>query len=316
MWRPLQSSFGLMNIVDDVVSRAGTSLPDFEQTPQLLCATDYSGQHKPMAFETYAFLIVGSDSWHEWEASRLHLRSRGLRDRTMSFKGLNDRIKRKALPDFLETTELLYGVLVTVAIEKRIGSLFSKSRKFDFVDLDEFQHYGPQTFERLMRVVHFLSLFIAGLSYPRQDLLWFSDSDAIAANPDRVQILTTLFANISSHYLSHNLGDFRCGTTSACDAGTMQIEDLCSIADLSAGATSELLTAYIQKDRSPTSQLIVPAPANITRKARYIGSWLAKTGSRLARLVISIESGAESGEIVAKRVKFHNFGRALTIVSN
>ena len=95
-------------------------------------------------------------------------------------------------------------------------------------DLAAYSHLRASVFERMLRVVHLVSFFTAGLSRAGQDVLWFTDVDDIAANNERIVELTNVWANVFSHYLQHDLRHVRCGTTQ-CDNGTLQLEDLASI---------------------------------------------------------------------------------------
>lgn len=307
MWRSLPSSqFGLMNTVDGVVRAAAHSMPDLSCSPLLLCASDYSGQHKESAFEAYSFLVAGSLSWPRWEALRTHLRGERLKSRRMSFKALNDTAKRRVLPAFLRAADQLEGLLAVVVVDKKIGSLFSRSTRFDFSKLPEYSTYGAQVFERLLRVVHLLSYFISGLSHPRQDVYWFTDADDFAANDDRVRALTQIFGNVSSHYIQHQLGHFRCGPASLCDNGEMQIEDLCAVADLAAGAATELFNRHRDAGTMPSSAVIVPAPLALSAKSAFLGGWLSESTSGLRRLILILEADAGSTSIRVKRVNLHN----------
>src|SRR5690606_15885909 len=83
------------------------------------------------------------------------------------------------------------------------------------------------------------SLLIAGLSRERQNVLWISDQDAIAANLDRHKQATNAIASVLSGYLPHPLGHIRIGTAQS-DDGSKAIEDLLAIPDIAAGAWSEV----------------------------------------------------------------------------
>jgi hypothetical protein len=306
MWRPLPTNtLGLMNIIDGVIGAAASSLPNLRSSDSLLCASDYSGQHKESAFEAYSFVIAGSASWGLWEKRRLELRSGDLQSRRMSFKALSDGAKRRAVPAFLDAADHLDGLVTVFLVDKRIGSLFSKHPRFDFSELPEYENYGAHVFERLLRVVHFLSLLIGGLSSEKQNIYWFTDADDIAANHNRVRVLVDIFARVSGHYISHNLGHFRCGTAEDCDNGSRQVEDLCAIADLAAGAAASLVNGYRDTNTMPASELIVPAPATLAPKAAFIGKWLS-LDSKLKRLVLALERDGESTAIRVKRLALHS----------
>jgi len=297
-----------MNVVDNVVCAAGASMPDLGDSHTLLCASDYSGQHKASAFEAYSFLIVGSASWSTWENLRLAIREQHLNTRRMSFKGLNDNAKRRVLPYFLDAADELDGLLAVVLVDKKVGSLFTRSRRFDFTGIPEYAGYGSQAFERLLRSVHLLSFFLGGLSRPGQDVFWFTDADDFAANEARIRTLTDLFGNVSSHYSSHPLGHFRCGTSSSCDNGKLQVEDLCAICDLAAGTATELLNRHREEGTVPNSRFIVPLPPRLSGKSAFLGGWLARRSSRLRRLILSLEAQAGSTSIRVKRLVLHGLG--------
>lgn len=224
----------------------------------------------------------------------------------MSFKKLNDKTRLRALPSFLNAADQLDGLIAVILVDKQIGSLFGRSRQLDFTTVPEYAAYGAQTFERLMRAVHLLSFFIAGLSRSGQDVFWITDADDFAANEARISTLTKIFANISSHYLAHELGHFRCGTSSICDNGTLQIEDLCAIADLAAGAATELANRHSDEGTIPSSRLIVPAPSSLSGKSAFVGSWLARRSSRLSRLILALEAEPDSTSIRVKRIMLHD----------
>lgn len=308
MWRTLPSTdFGLMNVIDGVIASASSSIPDLQSSSSLICASDYSGQHKGSHFEAYTYLISGSASWGDWEERRLQIRAAEVQLRRMSFKALSDGVKQKALPGFLRAADQLDGLLAVFLVDKKIGSLFGKGQRFDFTDLAQYEVYGSHVFERLMRVVHFMSLLISGLSSPKQNVYWFTDADDIAANHDRVRMLVDIFARVSGHYLSHDLGHFRCGTSKDCDNGSLQVEDLCAIADLAAGAMTELVNRHEDAGTVPSSKLVVTAPSTLSAKAASLGNWLS-FGSGLKRIVLLLEKEGESTIIRVKRLQLHRLG--------
>src|ERR1039457_1632510 len=113
--------------------------------------------------------------------------------------------------------------------------------------------------------------FIAGLSQKNQDVFWFSDEDEIAANPQRLTLLTKMWANVISNYPVHSLRHLKCGTTRS-DDGSNEIEDFAAIPDLVAGALSDLLTSIAGQFRLG---LIVPFRLDSKAKATMIGQWLS-----------------------------------------
>jgi hypothetical protein len=309
----------MMNVFNDVITQQQWSdpgaMPDLRASKTLLVASDYSGHHTACRFESYGYIYVTHDSWPIWERSRLQIREAfGLSSRTFAYKKLGDMKKQLALDRFLAAADQLHGACITVLVDRRIKSFFVDD---GCGDRDQAAKLWPgvvftrATFERLMRVVHLNSFFLAGLAGPGQSILWFTDQDDIAANPARLTILTEILAIILSHYLRlpddqvpFTLGHLRCGTT-ASDTGTLQIEDLAAIPDLVAGALAEAFTCFDKEDRRPKSQLIVPPPRSLPEKARRIIGWLSDESARLKRHVFSIEPTDSVGQLRIKRLSFY-----------
>jgi hypothetical protein len=313
MWRKLPSSqFGMMNTIDDVIYRGIEAcphqLPDISQGETLIAVSDYSGQHKGAQFESYAFLITSLDNWQIWEQQRLNIRAKtGIGKRRISYKSLNDRRKIKVLPHFLDAADTLPCLCVVIAIDRKIESLFNDEGRINMNDsaFKPYESYTAHDFEQLLRVVHFTSYFLAALSHPGQNVLWFTDQDNIAANEKKVRLLTTAWATVFSNYVQHNLGHLRCGTSN-CDNGSLQIEDLMSIADLSAGAVSEMATLHSLENTMPaSSQIIQPPPQKISSKARYVLGWLSRKRVALKRCILLLESTPNSTSIRVKELHLH-----------
>jgi hypothetical protein len=102
-------------------------------------------------------------------------------------------------------------------------------------ELSKFPGWKPAIMERLLRVVHFISLFVSGLSRSSQDVLWITDEDAIAPNERKHGELTRIFGQICSQYLAHDLGHIRVSTT-ASDTGKRDVENFVALPDFAAGA--------------------------------------------------------------------------------
>lgn len=297
-----------MDTLDSLLSRLRLDcITDLHASPTLIVTSDYSGHQKGSLYEVYALLITGSQGWDTWESARLELRRTfKIGSRRISFKGLNDVRKRRMVPCFLNAADQLPGLCVALVVQRSIQILFDEKGSLDYSspELSQYTHYDAHVFERLLRVVHFVSFFLAGLSRPDQDVLWFTDQDDIAANDQRVVELTRIWANVFGHYLQHNLRHIRCCTTQ-CDNGTLQIEDLASVPDLAAGSLGEMFNRYAAAGGIPDSRLIVPAPRGLSRKSAAICRWLAYGGARLNRLVYLIEEVSDSGTLRIKDLHLH-----------
>ena len=319
MWHALPNpNLGAMNAFDAVVRRQQIarphSFPDLRNSAQVFVTSDYGGEHKATKYETYSFVYLADASWPRFEAKRKHFRAKHrLASRSFAFKKLGDRRKLDALDSFLELFDDLIGVSVTVLVHKDAGSLFNQTGLNDAAEAAGMwpdTKIAAATFEKLLRIVHLNSFFLAGLIGEHQNLFWFTDQDAIAANEDRLGILTDIFSIVFSNYLRKNenelkfpLGHFRCGTT-ASDNGTLQIEDLAAVPDLVAGAVTDVFSRHESDGTSPRSKLLVPPPTDIPIKTQRIMNWLSDSRPRFKRYVYAIEP-AESGNLNFKHLHLH-----------
>lgn len=255
----------------------------------LLLIADFGGHHQKQHFDTYTFLILDIAKNREWLARQHHFRNDLLRNRRrMSFKALNDGIRRRALIPFMRAAAGIEGCLVQFAISKVGGSLFTGASNEE-LSRESLKRWKPNVQERLLRVLHLSAFLLSGLSAAGQDVLWIIDEDDIAANVTMLTDLTELFARVMSSYSSHTLGHLRCGTTATVDDGTLVFEDLAAIADLTTGALGELCTGFITDDVFPRKGLITPLPRNLTWKTKLIASWMAEPGFPIRRHTTILE---------------------------
>jgi hypothetical protein len=208
----------------------------------------------------------------------------------MSFKDLRDRRRKDALTPFLEAANTIQGISFTLAIDVAIPSLFDGPAPLNLENPEfaAFREWSPATLEKAFRVVHTLSFLMAGLLREGQDVVWFTDEDAIAANSTRLTLLTKLLALISSSYLTFSLGHLRCATTHS-DDGTRSIEDLVSVPDVVAGAISEQLGLEHDDPSVPTGTAFWLYRGGFSEKTTLITSWLMDTRFPLKRLFARLD---------------------------
>lgn len=310
-WRPIQTEGEIFRIIDEgirkLVIRTPNSFPDLRSTSTILITSDYSGEHSGSRYQVLSILIADIEKGKQWDEERTKLRMEFLSDnRRMSFKGLNDQQRQRALKPFLEASNNIPGLVFTIAIDSTIKSLFEDPAPLDLnnPDFAAFKEWKPKILEKASRVVHFISFLLAGISRPGQNILWFTDEDSIAANPNRLRQLTNLFAWVASSYLTFDLGHLRCGTTQ-CDDGSLAIEDLAAIPDLIAGAVSDQL--QLAHDVEPD----IPGVfwihrGDFSEKTSFITWWLADTTKPLKRVLCLLDRVPNSTSINVSWFHFHN----------
>ncbi|MFC7333065.1 hypothetical protein [Rhodocista pekingensis] len=266
----------------------------------LLLAADFGGHHQKQHFDTYTFLILDLAKNQEWLSWQHHyFRDTVLpNSRRMSFKALNDGMRRRALVPFMQAAAGIEGCLVQFAISKVGGSLFTDQIN-DEIGAELLKKWKVTVQERLLRVLHLSAFLLSGLSTPGQDILWIIDEDDIAANVPLLTSLTELFGRVLSSYSSHTLRHIRCGTTSTFEDGNLIFEDIAAIADLTTGALGELCTGFVNDAVFPRRGLITPLPNNLTWKTKLIASWMAAPGFRIRRhtTILEMEPGSTKSRI-------------------
>ncbi|HJQ85414.1 MAG TPA: hypothetical protein VKA21_15110 [Candidatus Binatia bacterium] len=306
----MDKSLGLFASLADTIAGSERAMrggmPDFSSATTLFVLSDYSGDHRGAGYEVLSFLVFDPRSigtWHQvWEpARRAYLRD----GRRMAFKSLSDGRRRHAMPAFLHAADQLDGLLLTLSLNRRLPPLFEDGEYPPTVEgLEQLRLWKRKPYLKMLTAVNIVSVLIAGLSHPGQDIFWYSDEDDLAASPRRLCDLCNVFARVSSHYLQHSLRHFRFGTSKS-DDGSKILEDLLAIPDIAAGSVSDIFTNYLLDATAPAQTIMTPIPHSTTWKAAGMVPWLADNTMRLKRVVISLEPTGQGEEKCFRRWTFH-----------
>ena len=154
----------------------------------LYVTSDYSGYDSKSKYFVISILVADLDNSKRWEYFRRSVRSIYMADgRRMSFKKLNDANRLKALVPFLEASDEIEGLCLSIGIRKEIKNLYIDKKAFESVRNKGVLkgNWNAKSLENMFRIVHFISIIIAGLAKPNQNIYWISDEDEILANPTR-----------------------------------------------------------------------------------------------------------------------------------
>ncbi len=302
VWQPIQdSNAGYMYSLSDSVRIYEANNPDLLYPitgNKMIIASDYSGQHKEATHESYSFLITSDINLMEWLPRLKVFRNKWLPDgRRLSFKKLNEPVRWRALPAYLETLGQLKGNLITVMVDRQVDSFISGGPASaievfpDCFPLDA--KHG--TVEKMLRLASFVALILSGLRRENQKSIWISDHDeALDSHDKREQ-----FARLAT-YLTFGLTGWRRPadhhfSTTELPASPYWAEDIASIADLAAGAycnMSSHLPAYLGKE----TWKIRVAPGSVKdKRARAIGNWLASDKKTLKHVLLRLEQDTQGG---------------------
>ncbi|QFR34629.1 hypothetical protein [Ancylobacter sp. TS-1] len=301
------SSQGLGSVLSEIFEKYVSSAPGFPngtRGQKLVSVADFSGSHAGSRYDTYAFLLLDLDANDWWFQAQRAFRQEILKSRRLSFKALNDRFRRSALPVFINAANEIEGALIVVAVDKNTGSLFERSDDDEARELLGVWKKSVQ--EQVLRVAHLGSYLVAGFSAPNQNVLWIVDQDQIAANDGQLTQLTKIVAAVGVHYLKHDLGHLRCATTLS-DDGSLAIEDLAAISDLAAGAFAEYFNAVTRQGRFPVKGVISLEPVGLSPKTRSLCRWLLDPGHPLSRLFLVLDRPNDGAGLRASKIKFEPY---------
>jgi hypothetical protein len=254
----------------DLLGKA--ELPDLRRSRPTRIASDYVGQDKRLKYRVTSFVIVDRPSLLNWAESTRAIRRRFLPNgEHISFKTLRHQATLRAIEPFLRSADRMEGILVAVAVDKNITSLFgpppaAPHSGFDQLSGDE---WDARTFEASMRTTHFVSMFLAGLVNPDQPLLWISDPDDMIANLKRSALFTGYWAQALLDHAGTPFHDVRFTTPKGID-DPLLAEDLLALPDLAAAAVAESLTDLRVSGAmpsEPTAMSAIPPSAKLKVEA-------------------------------------------------
>lgn len=277
------------------------TFPDLHSARHLMAFSDSSGEHAGSSREAWSLLLIDSRAFTHWEARRRRIRALMPDQRRIAFKNLNDRYRRKVLASFLEAADQLDGLLFTAVFDKAIrrtmmGDLTGRMDELSADERSLLTALNKRARDRVLFSMVLLGFLLGGLTSPGQDVVWFVDIDDSVATRERVIGATSLFGRIVGHFLPHDLGHMRFGTT-ACDC-QRQIEDLCAVADLSAGAFLEGVSRQLCHTGIPAfPRVAMPFPQDLALKSWYINGWLAKPSPSLRKVNALIAQGDRPGAV-------------------
>ncbi len=272
-----------------------SALPSFTGRT-IYITSDFSGHHRDSEYEVFSFLVVDLDNSTEWEQYRRIVRNQFLPDaRIMSFKNLNDKYRLRALVPFLQSSNVINGLCLNIAVRKNKSVRYIDKRRLLLLkEKSPFTSNWPyKELDKLFKIAHVVSILIAGFSKPKQNIYWISDQDSLFANPGRAQDVSKLLSALTDIYVKHDLGQLGIGTTSV-DEGDRLEEDFAAIPDLAAGGLSECLNALCQMCGGKIAGgLAYPIPQNITQKTALLISWIMDNTHQLKKVVLLFESGGD-----------------------
>jgi hypothetical protein len=260
-------------------------LADLQPNHALIVASDYSGSHPKSRYEVFSFLFASMDDFMRWNVLRQELREDfGMGKRRFGFKSLNDVKRRVALVSFLSIAHNLTGSLVTLALRRPVIDYWEKDPPSELATQElGLNTWSRSTLDRLIAIGHLSGFLFSCLTHPNQSLLWVSDQDEIFANEQLHINATNVLSWIHNHYLRHPLSKVSVATTKS-DSGQLELEDICSLPDLSAGALADFLNVH--GTTALTTNIVLPLRLDTRIKSNVILQWLSAREGNLRKLML------------------------------
>ncbi len=281
----------------NVTEKAFPGILDSVSNGRMLIASDYSGQHKEARHESYSFLVSTTSEIDRWLPLLKEFRETWLPDgRRISYKKIKEPVRWRALPSFLDVAGKLKGNLITIMVDQRVGSFMAGGPA---AAVEVFPECFPSntshgTVEKMLRLVSFISLIIAGLRDERQPSIWLSDHDETLDSYDRRENLARLASYLSFGLTGwRNPADNYFATTETSNIPSWS-EDVAAIPDLAAGAYCQLAAFLPTSFGRLPSEVVVNAEME-NQRAAIIGNWLADASKTLKHILLraEVERGGE-----------------------
>lgn len=274
-------------------------IPDFSRSSTVYCFSDYSGDLKSDRYNTYSFLLTDDDSIELFSKEHAIIRKRyGIGKRKFSYKDLSDKVLRNPCNDFITLANNLNGILLSVAINKKLHLDFKYDDKSeDFLFLNE---QKQKNIRRILTIAHLAALSLAGVTSQNQNIMWITDNDNIVANDKFTIQLASIATSLISALVNFDLGHFRCGSSS-CDCGDNLIEDLLSIPDLAAGMLSRQLGTQTSDE-----YIFWMQKGCAKEKQNKLSWWFATTRTPLQKYIFILDSGSVSVKVKTSFFHFYD----------
>jgi hypothetical protein len=175
-WKTLRSPlFPWVRTLDRIIASVR---PEPLIGKSILIATDSGGLHPKSRYRVDAYFCADLESLMLWERHRCQIRGSLLPDgRRLSYKGLNDKIRARALIPFLSSVLHVPGLLLATITNRELRQLC----------LDENTavlraRWKRRQLDAAARMAHTVACLVGGMSRPGQNVYWISDEDSMLSN--------------------------------------------------------------------------------------------------------------------------------------
>ena len=208
--------------------------------------SDYSGEDHSARYFTYSVLVCGYRYTGAFTDKMKRVRERyRLDDSEITFKEFRRGQIQASLCDYLDAANWLPGFLCTIAVDKRIATLFGplNDRSVAGMLVESLEDMGlggrkPREVEKLLRIIHMVAYLIALLGVSGQKIFWMSDHDAICANPKQHESMIAVLQKVLTIYSRPGVTYSLLGGALPFKPRSVEMNDLLSLPDVTDRALS------------------------------------------------------------------------------
>ncbi len=266
-------------------------LPDLRvfENKTVVVLTDYGGEHRGSKYFTYSTFLCPWNCCGAFQQQMAKIRkTHGLGTKEIAFKDFRMGQVQRALPDYLELLDMMPGFLLTLVVDRRIGSLFEaigtppSERVPEVLEGHGFGRRKPKVAEKLMRVVDTAAFLTALLGHDSQNIFWMTDNDSILEPQDSSQAherVLALFQNLLEKYKRVGVNFDKIGGAAPFTDENALFGDLLSATDVAAGSLCQYMTKKLD---GPEGKETVKSGCD------QVLRWLTRDGIGLKKMTIAI----------------------------
>lgn len=166
-------------------------------------------------------------------------------ERTISYKGRKDKLKRKAFSEWINVVKNYPGLLYVIGFETAAKSTSQYRKDYEELKASLTEHGFEASFDVYEKMASAISFFtvIAPYFYEGLNIAWLTDPDTIIDTKQKANILNNSVGFMLDELISFKLGNISCFTKFNENQGTLEqikenekfnkeIEELLSIPDI------------------------------------------------------------------------------------
>ncbi len=210
--------------------------------------SDFAGESSGNYY-TYSVLVCGYRFTGVFGEGVKRVRDKfHLGDKEIAFKDFGMGQVRASLPEYLAVADTLPGFLCTLAVDKRITTLFGPQGRstlkklVEVLDENGLGGRKPAQVEKLLRVTHMTAFLVSLLAADGQKIFWMTDNDEICANAEHHRTMMKLLARILAIYTRPGIDFPLLGGALPFDPPSITMNDLLSLPDVVAGTIAHYLS--------------------------------------------------------------------------